>query len=91
MVDARRGEVFVPGPEALAPEAVDASGRLCVGDGAVRYREILAAGGALVPPDDDPRHLPRAALHASLSRAFGPVGEIEPIYVREPDAKPRET
>lgn len=90
MVDARRGEVFVPGPEARAPEAVDASGTLCVGNGAVRYRGILEAGGAIVPPDDDPRHLPRAALHASLAREFGPVEEIEPVYVREPDAKPRE-
>jgi tRNA threonylcarbamoyl adenosine modification protein YeaZ len=90
MVDARRGEVFVPGPEARAPEAVDASGRLCVGDGAVRYREILEAGGAIVPPDDDPRHLPRAALHVSLAGEFGPVGQIEPVYVRDPDAKPWE-
>jgi tRNA threonylcarbamoyl adenosine modification protein YeaZ len=90
MVDARRGEVFVPGPEARAPERVDASGRLCVGGGAVRYRDILEAGGAIVPPDDDPRHLPRAALHAALARDFGPVEEIEPVYVREPDAKPRE-
>jgi tRNA threonylcarbamoyl adenosine modification protein YeaZ len=90
MVDARRGEVFVPGPEACAPEAVEALGTLCVGDGAVRYRDILEAGGAIVPPDDDPRHLPRAALHASLAREFGPVEEIEPVYVRAPDAKPRE-
>ena len=90
MVDARRGEVFVPGPEARAPERVDASGTLCVGNGAVRYRDILEAGGAIVPPDDDPRHLPRAALHASLAREFGPVEEIELVYVREPDAKPRE-
>jgi tRNA threonylcarbamoyl adenosine modification protein YeaZ len=90
MVDARRGEVFVPGPEARAPEAVEALGTLCVGDGAVRYRDILEAGGAIVPPDDDPRHLPRATLHASLAREFGPVEEIEPVYVRAPDAKPRE-
>lgn len=90
MVDARRGEVFVPGPEACAPEAVEALGTLCVGDGAVRYRDILEAGGAIVPPDDDPRHLPRATLHASLAREFGPVEEIEPVYVRAPDAKPRE-
>jgi tRNA threonylcarbamoyl adenosine modification protein YeaZ len=90
LVDARRGEVFVPGPEARAPEAVEALGTLCVGDGAVRYRDILEAGGAIVPPDDDPRHLPRATLHASLAREFGPVEEIEPVYVRAPDAKPRE-
>ena len=44
----------------------------------------------MVPPDDDPRHLPRAALHAALADTYGPVAAIEPVYVREPDAKPRE-
>jgi len=90
VIDARRGEVFVPGPEARAPDDVEAAGRLCLGTGAVRYRDVLEAGGALVPPDDDSRHLPRAALHASLASDFGPVDAIEPLYVREPDAKPRE-
>lgn len=87
VVDARRGEVFVPGGVAVAPEAVEASGRLCVGDGAVRYRDVLEARGALVPPDDDPLHVPRAALHARLATSFGPVEAIEPIYVRSPDAE----
>jgi tRNA threonylcarbamoyladenosine biosynthesis protein TsaB len=87
IVDARRGEVFVPGPEALAPEDVPAADRLCVGDGAVRHRGMLEARGAVVPPDDDPRHVPRAVLHARLAVTFGPVDAIEPIYVRAPDAK----
>ena len=43
VVDARRGEVFVPGGVAMAPEDVPVGGRLCVGDGAVRYREVLEA------------------------------------------------
>ncbi len=89
VIDARRGEVFVPGPAAVSPAGVEASGRLCVGDGAVRYRDVLEAGGAVVPPDDDPRHVPRAALHATLAARFGPVEEIEPIYVRAPDARPQ--
>lgn len=89
VIDARRGEVFVPGPTALAPEAVRADGRLCVGGGAIRYRDVLEARGAVVPPDDDPRHVPRAALHARLATGFGPVEEIEPVYVRAPDAAPR--
>jgi hypothetical protein len=55
----------------------------------VRYRDALEAGGAVVPPDDDPRHLPRAALHATLAARFGPVEEIEPVYVRAPDARPQ--
>jgi len=87
VIDARRGEVFVPGVAAVAPENVAASGRLCVGDGAVRYREVLETRGAVIPPDDDPRHRPRAALHARLAPAFGPVDAIEPIYARAPDAE----
>ena len=90
VIDARRGEVFVRGPEACRPDELEAAGELCVGNGAIRYREVLEAGGAEVPPDDDPRHVPRAALHASLAKAFGPVETIEPVYVRSPDAKPRE-
>ena len=87
VIDARRGEVFVPGGAAVAPEAVEASGRVCGGDGAVRYRGALEAAGAVIPPDDDPRHRPRAALHARLATAFGPVDAIEPIYARAPDAE----
>ena len=87
VIDARRGEVFVPGVAAVAPEDVAASGRLCVGDGAVRYREVLETRGAVIPPDQDPRHRPRAALHARLATAFGPVDAIEPIYARAPDAE----
>ena len=86
VIDARRGEVFVPGG-AVRPELVPAQGRLCVGDGAIRYRAVLEANGGLVPSDDDPRHVPRARWHAGLATSFGPVAEIEPIYVRQPDAE----
>jgi len=87
VIDARRREVFVPGAAAIAPEDVEAAGRLCVGDGAVRYREVLEPRGAVIPPDDDPRHRPRAAFHARLATDFGPVDAIEPIYARAPDAE----
>ena len=87
VIDARRGEVFVPGPTAVAPGQVDAAGRLCIGDGALRYREVLEASGGMVPPDDDPRHRPRAVFHARLATALGPVDAIEPIYARSPDAE----
>jgi tRNA threonylcarbamoyl adenosine modification protein YeaZ len=90
VIDARRGEVFVRGPEARRPDNVEIAGKLCVGNGAIRYRTLLEARGGEVPPDGDPRHLPRAALHAALADAFGPVETIEPVYVREPDARPRE-
>jgi tRNA threonylcarbamoyladenosine biosynthesis protein TsaB len=87
IIDAKRGEVFVPGPVALRPEALQlATGILCVGDGARRYRAELEAGGAKVPPDDDERHLPRARFHALLARDFGDAEALEPIYVRAPDA-----
>jgi tRNA threonylcarbamoyladenosine biosynthesis protein TsaB len=88
VVDAGRREVFtlVGGePVACAPQEV--RGELCVGDGALRYREALEAQGATVPPDDDERHLPRARFHAQLARDFGPAEAVEPLYLRIPDAE----
>ena len=87
VIDAKRREVFVPGPRALAPaDLVLAGGTVCVGDGAVRYRDVLEQAGAAVPPDDDERHLPRARFHAALAGDFGPAELVEPLYVRLPDA-----
>jgi tRNA threonylcarbamoyl adenosine modification protein YeaZ len=87
VIDARRREVFVPGPRAIAPGDLRVEpGALYVGDGAVRYREVFEQGGAEVPPDDDDRHLPRARFHAELARDFGAVEVVEPLYVRVPDA-----
>jgi tRNA threonylcarbamoyladenosine biosynthesis protein TsaB len=88
VVDARRREVFVEGPLAVPPDDLDlARGTVCVGSGAVRYRATLERMGAQVPPDDDPRHVPHARLHAALAHEFGPVDAIEPLYVRVPDAE----
>ena len=87
VIDARRGEVFLPGPVAVRPEDVPVEGRLCIGDGAVRHRSVLEAHGGVIPPDDDPRHVPRAVLHVALATTFQPVDTIEPIYVRVPDAE----
>ena len=86
VIDARRREVFVPG-SVLPPADVQLEvGRLCVGSGAVRYRDVLAAIGADIPPDGDERHIPRARFHAALARGFGPAEEVEPLYLRVPDA-----
>jgi tRNA threonylcarbamoyladenosine biosynthesis protein TsaB len=86
VIDARRREVFVPG-RVLAPAEVEIEdGRLSVGSGAVRYRDVLAAKGAEIPPDADERHIPRARFHAALARDFGPAERIEPLYLRVPDA-----
>ena len=88
IVDARRREVFVEGPRAVAPDDLDlVPGTVCVGSGAVRYRATFERMGAEVPPDDDERHVPHARLHAALARDFGPVDAIEPLYVRVPDAE----
>jgi tRNA threonylcarbamoyladenosine biosynthesis protein TsaB len=86
VIDARRREVFVPG-RVLPPEELEVeAGRLHVGSGAVRYRALLEAKGADIPPDGDERHLPRARFHAQLARDFGPAEEVEPLYLRVPDA-----
>ena len=90
VIDARRKEVFtlVDGiPVALAPASLRlAPGQICVGDGAVRYRDVLEAAGAEVPPEDSELHVPRASVHAALARDFGPAEHVEPLYVRVPDA-----
>lgn len=91
VIDARRGELFAPGPDGprclVAADLPVAAGALLVGDGALREREALEARGAVVPPDDDPRHRPRAALLAGLADGFGPAEAVEPLYLRAPDAE----
>jgi tRNA threonylcarbamoyladenosine biosynthesis protein TsaB len=83
VLDARRGEVFAPGPRVCRPEELDVAGQTLVGDGALRYRELFESRGAAIPADDDPAHVPDPLLfvaHAS--------DDVEPLYVRDPDAKP---
>jgi tRNA threonylcarbamoyladenosine biosynthesis protein TsaB len=82
VLDARRGEVFAPGPTVCAPDALDVAGKVLLGDGAIRYREIFERRGAVVPADDDPAHVPDVALLVEHARA-----DVEPLYVRDPDAK----
>lgn len=87
VVDAKRREVFVPGPRAVPPAELQVEpGAIYVGDGAIRYRELLEEAGGVVPADGDERHLPRARFHAALAVGFGPVEQVEPLYVRLPDA-----
>ena len=76
------GEACVLAPQELPLEV----GRVCVGDGATRYRTLLEERGAVVPPDDDERHLPRARFHVTLAGEARPVDELEPLYLRVPDA-----
>jgi tRNA threonylcarbamoyladenosine biosynthesis protein TsaB len=90
VIDAKRREVFtlVDGePRVLVPAELPLSaGAVCVGDGAKRYRQLLEQRGAVVPPDDDDRHLPCARFHAALAGEAGPVDELGPLYLRVPDA-----
>lgn len=90
VVDAKRREVFTligAEPRVLTPQELPLEeGTVCVGDGARRYRTLLEERGAVVPPDEDERHLPRARFHAALAGDPGSVDELEPLYLRVPDA-----
>jgi len=91
VLDARRGEVFtlLAGEyRCVRPDRLELDqGEAAVGDGAVRYREILERSGALVPPEESPVHVPWARQHALLASVFGPPEAAEPIYLRAPDAE----
>ena len=93
VIDARRRELFalVEEPLVVAPAAPPVeSGRTYVGDGAVRYRDVIEAAGGSVPPDDSELHLPRARFHAQLATDFGLPDQVQPMYLRVPDVdRPR--
>jgi tRNA threonylcarbamoyladenosine biosynthesis protein TsaB len=88
VLDAKRGEVFTTGPRVCRPEELVVSGQTLVGDGAVRYRALFEAAGATVPADDDPVHQPDPLLLVQHAGAYGDAELVEPLYVREPDARP---
>jgi len=90
VVDAKRREIFTladGAPRVFTPHELPLyEGLVCVGDGAKRYRQLLEERGAIVPPDGDERHLPRARFHAALAGETRSVDELEPLYLRVPDA-----
>ena len=88
VIDARRGEVFGEGGVVCRPEELDVAGKLLVGDGAVRYRALFEAAGATIPPDGDGVHRPDPYALAEHAGPFGPVEDVDPLYLRAPDAKP---
>jgi tRNA threonylcarbamoyladenosine biosynthesis protein TsaB len=83
-------------PQALTPETlteiVAATGlqTLAVGDGAVRFSEVLEHSGALIPENSE-LHRVMATNHCRLARSLGLMGsqpeEIGPEYLRLPDAE----
>ncbi len=97
VLDARRGQVFAQrfsedgpttGISCVGPKELFAEGAsLVVGDGAVRYRGVLADIGS-IPPGGSPLHRVTALGHV-LSGDLAPVPseELVPIYVRKPDAE----
>jgi tRNA threonylcarbamoyladenosine biosynthesis protein TsaB len=94
VLDARRGEAFVGGavpPAAVTPAVlaqVARPGMLAVGDGAVRFREVLETSGAEVPADGSPLHHVSALHVADLAAGAPPTGrDVTPEYLRLPDAE----
>ena len=83
VLDARRSEVFAPGPRVCRPDELDVADQTLVGDGAIRYRDLFEERGAVIPPDDDGRHVPDPLLLLDAA-----TGDTTPLYVRDPDAKP---
>lgn len=91
VLDARRGEVFTlrdGTPSVMRPgELVVVPGARHVGDGAVRYRDVIEEAGGEVPDEASDLHVPWARHHAALASSFGPAERAEPIYLRAPDAE----
>lgn len=100
VLDARRGEAFVAAyegervvrePAAVTPEQlgqIASPGVLAVGDGAVRFREVLEPSGAEVPADGSPLHQVSALALVRLAAAGPPASEsVVPEYLRLPDAE----
>jgi tRNA threonylcarbamoyladenosine biosynthesis protein TsaB len=88
VIDARRGEVFTSGPTLARPQELRVAGERLVGDGALRYRSLFESAGAEIPPDDDPAHHPSVRRLAAQAGEPGPADELEPVYLRAPDAVP---
>jgi tRNA threonylcarbamoyladenosine biosynthesis protein TsaB len=82
-------------PRVLSPEQLTriagASGAStqAVGDGAVKFRELLQAAGVEVADDDSALHRVSAREHCRLGALAQPTGDgrIEPEYLRLPDAE----
>ena len=100
VIDARRKQIFVRAYAAdtppgeilcLSPEDLPTAvpGAIFVGDGAVRYREMLGGKGR-IPPNESPLHRVSAAgLVAAADLSPVALEKVVPIYVREPDAEVR--
>jgi tRNA threonylcarbamoyladenosine biosynthesis protein TsaB len=76
-------------PEQLERAVVSTGGEtLAVGDGALKFRELLESAGARVPGAGSSLHRVSAREHARLAVLEPiPAGLVEPDYLRLPDAE----
>jgi tRNA threonylcarbamoyladenosine biosynthesis protein TsaB len=82
-------------PRALSPQALAALAAglrpapLAVGDGAIKFREVLEPSGASVPEDTSQLHWVNAINHCRLAgdRDASAPDQIRPEYLRLPDAE----
>ena len=82
-------------PRVLAPEQLarvagsSGAATQAVGDGALKFRDLLTAAGVDVAPADSALHRVSAREHCRLAVLAQPAanGRIEPDYLRLPDAE----
>ena len=106
LIDARRGQVFAAlfedgaqrwppfaaTPDAVAARVADSGLRpLAVGDGSVRFRDVLEAVGIRVAPEGSRAHVVRGLAICKMASDVSPAPPeaVLPNYLRLPDAKPR--
>jgi tRNA A37 threonylcarbamoyladenosine modification protein TsaB len=81
---------FVASPDELAARVreLDAAA-LAAGSGALRFASQLEAAGATVAPPQDPVHRVAARHVCAVGEAAAeaPTNQIQPLYLRPPDAK----
>ncbi len=104
IIDARRGEIFAGvwegeatllAPQAVAPDDFCQTLRqlgcepTAVGDGAVRYRSMLEAAGALIAADEASEHRVSGPAICELGARGDLVSldKVIPNYLRQPDAE----
>jgi tRNA threonylcarbamoyladenosine biosynthesis protein TsaB len=81
---------FVAAPDVLADRVRDLGrAALAAGDGALRFASELEAAGATVAPPEDPIHRVAARHVCAVGEAAAeaPPDQIQPLYLRPPDAK----
>ena len=81
---------FVGPPDELADRVHDLDrAPLAAGDGALRFAAELEAAGATVAPPEDAIHrvAARHVCEVGEAAAEAPTDQIQPLYLRPPDAK----